>query len=121
LWTNNTSFWAVSLGYVVGDSYDATQESLIFTGQYSNTAQNFTVGGPVVDSYTGQTSYEGTCSIRGSNHYNHSLCSSWGITVSRSAGTISFNNTPVFDLLSAANSTAVATGRMSGTLSFTPF
>jgi hypothetical protein len=121
LWTNNASFWSASLGYVVGDSYDATQESLLFLGQYSNTAQNFAVGGPVVDSYTGQTSYDGTCSIRGSNHYNDPLCSSWGITVSRSAGTISFSNTPVFDMLSAGNSTAVATGRMSGTLSFTPF
>jgi len=44
------------------------------------------------------------------------LCSSWGITVDRSAGTLTFANTPVFNEVNTTE-----TGTMSGTLTFPPF
>jgi hypothetical protein len=44
------------------------------------------------------------------------LCSSWGVTVDKTAGTLTFANTPVFNDANDAE-----TGAMSGTLTFPPF
>lgn len=44
------------------------------------------------------------------------LCSDWGITVDRTAGTLTFVNTPVFNEANNAE-----TGTMNGTLTFPPF
>lgn len=59
----------------------------------------------------------GSCILSGTDLYDYyPLCSSWGITVNRSAGTISFESTPVLD-----KTDGTTTGTMSGSLTFTPF
>jgi len=56
------------------------------------------------------------CHVSGTNTLGWPLCSSWGISVSRSGGTISFSNTPAFN-----QSTTTTTGTMSGSFTFPPF
>ena len=55
------------------------------------------------------------CHVSGTNTVGYPTCASWGITVSRATGTISFASTPAFDM------STYATGTMSGSFTFTPF
>jgi hypothetical protein len=55
------------------------------------------------------------CTVSGS-FTGFSACSAWGITFSRSSGTVAFVNTPVHESI-----TGTPTGAMNGALSFTPF
>lgn len=48
------------------------------------------------------------------------ICSSWGITVDRAAGTIIFVNTPLTEMTGGTTSTG-RTGTLNGTLHFAPF
>lgn len=61
-----------------------------------------------------------TCNVSGTNTLGYSLvrptCTSWGITVNKSTGTITFASTPVYDPYGAIGQT----GTISGTLGFTP-
>ncbi len=58
-----------------------------------------------------------SCWVSGaSNPIGLPLCTTWGIAISRTAGTITFTNTPVFNSANPA-----VTGTMSGTLTFPPF
>lgn len=57
-----------------------------------------------------------SCSISGPNVIGLPTCSSWGISINRTAGTIVLTSTPVYDI----NSTAGG-GTVSGSLRFVPF
>ncbi len=68
--------------------------------------------------YVGTSTTGGTalnCEISGTNGMGFPLCTALGVNLSRSAGTLTFTNTPLLD------STFASMGTMSGSLTFPPF
>jgi len=86
------------------------------------------VGGDVIDFYITDISNTSPIAIfAGPNvrycnvkYHVPAICSSWGITVSRAAGTISFANTPITEMTDGTTATG-RTGTLNGTLNFAPF
>ena len=104
VWTASTPSWGMlDLIYTVDPAGDwlsvtaTTSTNSIWAGTPTGP-----IGSSIICRVTNATTYE-------------PLCSSWGITVSRSAGTMSLASTPVFDI------STNATGTMSGTFSFAAF
>lgn len=97
--TTNSGF--TTLYYTVSSTYT----TMFFDG-FPVTGNNFSAGTLPMNMI---------CLISGTNAGGWPTCSSWGIAINRSAGTITFTSTPVFD------STSGQTGTMSGSLTFTPF
>lgn len=85
-----------------------TEEMFMFSGTPS-TGNSFDAGGIPL-------AYSLWCHLGGPNTTSIPTCASWGITFSRSSGTITFAATPVIE-----NVNFILTGTMTGTLSFTPF
>lgn len=59
------------------------------------------------------------CRVAGGTS-KYPACTTWGVSVDRSAGTVSFSNSPVFSLTAYAKKTVKA-GTLDGSLKFTPF
>ncbi len=101
------------MGYSVVSNVSGTYDALGFdaTPNFAVASPSYYFAGPP----TNLSASAPMCWVSGASAPILPTCSSWNITVSRSAGTINFSNTPVF-----ASGTS-ATGTMSGSLSFTPF
>jgi len=98
VWTNS-ALDMFQLVYQIGASEDVLSLAVFIGGS------GYWAGTPTINII---------CHVSGTNT-GFPTCASWGITVSRAAGTISFASTPAFDM------TTNATGTMSGSFTFTPF
>lgn len=108
-WTDSTGNHIAALSYYDGG---ATEQYLSFDTTANGSAAPSTwydAGNP--PAVTGTVVY---CHVSGSQ-VSYPTCSSLGISVNRAAGTFSVASTPAFDM------NTLATGTMSGSLTFPPF
>lgn len=91
---------------------------------YTTSATEDVLGVAINNTSTSPTYWAGTppsvlniiCHVSGTNPSAYPTCASWGISVSRSAGTLTLSNTPIFD-----GTTIATAGTANGSLTFTPF
>ena len=103
--TSYSRVWTNAAGDMLDLVYQVSATEQVLSVAIGSGANFYWAGTPTVNII---------CHVSGTNP-GWPTCASWGITVSRAAGTISFANTPVF------NDSSYATGTMSGSFSFTAF
>lgn len=103
--TTYSRVWVNSAGDILDLIYMPSTAEDVLSVAVASGANSYWAGTPTLNII---------CHVSGSTT-SWPLCSTWGITVSRAAGTISFANTPVF------NDSSYTTGTMSGSFSFTAF
>jgi hypothetical protein len=112
---------AIAGGAVYTITYsNTTNDSVILTYTNAAAASEDTISIRTIaggELWAGTPPSNVTCHYSGTNHFNYSLCSAWGITVNRITGTFTMIGTPMLVL----SSQTAANGTMSGAFTFPQF